>query len=177
MLPYIILAICAVIVVLVVIIALQPSEFQVSRSATMSASPQAVFEQVNDFHKWDAWSPWARIDPEMKQTFEGAPAGTGAEYSWNGNKKVGQGHMTILDSRPGEAVKIKLEFLKPMKATNTTLFTFKPEGDQTLVVWTMNGKNNFMGKIFCLFMNMDKMVGKDFEMGLAAMKTIAEAAS
>jgi len=136
-----------------------------------------VFAQVNDFHKWDAWSPWAKLDPNMKQNYEGAPAGTGAMYSWTGNDQVGQGRMTITDSKPSELVKIKLEFIKPWTATNATDFMFTPQGNQTSVKWTMDGDNTFMGKAFGLFMNMDKMVGGDFEKGLAQMKAVAEAAA
>jgi hypothetical protein len=116
------------------------------------------------------------MDPVCKNTFEGAAAGTGAIFIWAGNKKVGEGRMTITESRPSELIRIKLEFLKPFKATNTAEFTFKSQGNQTLVTWSMSGKNNFMGKAFGLFVNCDKMVGGDFEKGLAAMKSVAETA-
>ena len=174
------LIVIAVLVVLVVILAAimstRPSEFRVKRSATIAAPPGVVFAQVNDFHKWEAWSPWAKRDPSMKQTYEGAAAGTGAVYSWAGNKNVGEGRMTITDTRPNEWIAIQIEFLKPFAATNTAKFTFKPEGDRTEVTWSMHGKNNFMAKAFGLFMNMDKMIGGDFEAGLKEMKTISEAA-
>jgi len=176
MIKKILIGLAVVLVVLVVIIALQPSHYRVERSATMNAPAAVVFAQVNDFHKWNAWSPWAKIDPAMKQTFEGAPAGTGAVYAWAGNKDVGEGRMTITDSHPSDLIKIKLEFIKPFAATNATDFTFKPQGDQTAVTWTMSGDNNFIGKTFSLFMNMDKMIGGDFEKGLAQMKSVAEAA-
>jgi hypothetical protein len=176
MIKKILIGLAAIVVVLVVIIALQPSHYRVERSATMKASATVVFAQVNDFHKWNAWSPWAKIDPAMKQTFEGAPAGTGAVYAWTGNKDVGEGRMTITDSHPSDLIKIKLEFIKPFTATNATDFTFKPQDDQTAVTWTMSGDNNFIGKAFSLFMNMDKMVGADFEKGLAQMKAVTEAA-
>jgi len=133
----------------------------------MSAPPQAVFPQVNDLHNWEAWSPWAKIDPAMKTTFAGPAAGTGAIYTWVGNSKVGEGRMTITDSRLNERIQIKLEFFKPFKATHMAEFTFKPEGSQTSVTWTMSGKNNFMGKAFGLVMSCDKMIGSDFEKGLA----------
>ncbi len=157
-----------------VVVAMQPGHYRVERSATMNAPPVVVFNQVNDFHKWDAWSPWAKLDPNMKTTHEGAPSGTGAVYSWVGNSDVGEGKMTINDSKPGELVKIKLEFIKPFAASSDTVFTFKPQGNQTAVTWTMDGENNFVGKAMCLFMNMDKMVGGDFEKGLAQMKAVAE---
>ena len=160
-----------------VVVAMQPSHYRVERSATMNAPAQVVFNQVNDFHKWDAWSPWAKLDPNMKTSFEGAPAGTGAIYSWTGNSDVGEGRMTITDSKPADSIKIKLDFIKPFAATNATVFSFKPQGNQTAVTWTMDGDNNFIGKAFCLFMNMDKMVGADFEKGLGQMKAVAEKAA
>jgi hypothetical protein len=175
MLKKILLGLAVIIVVLVVIIALQPSHYTVERSATMNAPSGAVFAQVNDFHRWNAWSPWAKLDPAMKQTFEGAPVGTGAVYTWAGNKDVGEGRMTITESHPNDLVKIKLEFIKPFTATNATDFTFKPQGNQTNVTWTMSGDKNFIAKAFGIFMNMDKMVGGDFEKGLAQMKLIVEA--
>jgi hypothetical protein len=166
-----------ILVICVVVVAMQPAHYHVERSATMNAPALAVFNQVNDFHKWDAWSPWAKIDPNMKTNYEGAPAGNGAVYSWVGNSDVGEGRMTITDSKPGELIKIKLEFIKPFAATNATVFNFKPQGNQTAVTWTMDGDNNFVGKAMCLFMSMDKMVGGDFEKGLAQMKTVAEKAA
>jgi len=176
MLKKILIALAVIVIVFVAVVALQPSEFRVARTATISAPAPAVFAQVNDFHNWNAWSPWAKLDPAMKQTYEGAPAGTGAISTWTGNKDVGEGRMTITESRPSELVRIKLEFVKPFRATNTAEFTFKPEGDQTIVTWSMAGKNNIMAKAFGLFMNMDKMVGGDFEKGLARMKSVVEAA-
>ena len=156
------------------VVAMLPPHYHVERSATMNAPAVVVFNQVNDFHKWDAWSPWAKLDPNMKTSFEGAPSGNGAVYSWTGNSDVGEGRMTITESKPGELIKIKLEFVKPFAATNPTVFAFKPQGNQTAVTWTMDGDNNFVGKAFGLFMNVEKMVGNDFEKGLAQMKVIAE---
>jgi hypothetical protein len=163
MLKKIFIGIGVVIIVFLIVVATRPAEFRVTRSASISAPPAVVFAQVNDLHKWDAWSPWAKLDPAMKQTHEGAPAGPGAVYSWAGNSDVGEGRMTITESRPDELVRIKLEFLKPFAAVSTTEFMFKPEGNQTAVTWSMTGTNNFMAKAMCLFMNMDKMVGGDFE--------------
>ncbi|TMA78329.1 MAG: polyketide cyclase [Deltaproteobacteria bacterium] len=176
MLQIILIAFAVIVIVLVVIVALQPSDFRVARSATISAPPPAVFAQVNDFHKWEAWNPWGKIDPAMKQTYEGAPAGVGAIYTWVGNKNVGEGRMTLTESRPSDLIRIKLEFFKPFAGTNIAEFTFKPEGNQTAVTWSMAGKNNFMAKAIHLFMNMDKMIGGQFETGLAQMKLIVEAA-
>jgi hypothetical protein len=135
-----------------------------------------VYEQVNDFHKWESWSPWEHLDPTMKRSFAGAENGTGAEYSWVGNGKVGEGRMTIVESDPGSKVDIKLEFLKPFSSTNQALFAFSPEGEGTKVTWSMNGPMNFMSKVMCVFQDMDKMIGPDFEKGLASLKTVAEAA-
>lgn len=175
MLP-IILAIAFIAIIFIIVVAGRPDEFCVSRSAKMSAPPEKIFPHVNDLHKWEAWSPWARLDPNAKKSFEGAAAGVGAAMSWDGNKKVGAGKMTITETRPGDLIRIKLEFLKPFKATNTAEFTFKPEGGQTAVTWSMSGQNNFFFKAFGLFMDCDNMVGKDFEKGLAAMKSVAESA-
>ena len=177
MLIKILIALTVIVVVFVVIVALQPSEFRVVRNATISAPAPALFAQVNDFHKWEAWNPWGKLDPTMKQTYEGAPAGTGAIYTWSGNNEVGEGRMTITESRPSDLIRIKLEFFKPFAATNTAEFTFKPEGNQTAVTWSMTGNNNFMAKAVHLFMNMDKMVGGQFEKGLAQMGSVVEAAA
>lgn len=117
----------ALIAALAVSVAMQPSEFRITRSLTISAAPSNVFAHVNDFHRWDAWSPWAKIDPAMKQTFEGAQSGTGDVYAWIGNNEVGEGRMTITESRPNEPIRIKLEFLKPIAAINTAEFTFTPD--------------------------------------------------
>ena len=177
MLKKILIALAVIIVVLVVIVALQPSDFRVTRSTTISAPPPAVFTQVNDFHKWQAWNPWGKIDPAMKQTYEGATAGTGAIYTWSGNNEVGEGRMTITDSRPNELIRIKLEFRKPFAATNTAEFAFRPDGDRTAVTWSMFGHNNFMSRAVFLFVDMDKALGGEFEKGLAAMKAAAEASA
>lgn len=142
MLKIILIAVPVIVIVLVVIVTLQPSDFRVARSAVISAPPPAVFAQVNDFHKWEAWNPWGKIDPAMKQTYESAPAGVGAIYTWVGNKEVGEGCMTIIESRPSDLVRIQLEFLKPFAATNMAEFTFKPEGNQTAVTWSMSGQKN-----------------------------------
>jgi hypothetical protein len=175
MLIKILIAVAVIVVVFIVVVAMQPSVFRVARSATMSAPAPAVFAQVNDFHKWEAWNPWGKIDPAMKQTYEGAPAGPGAIYTWVGNKNVGEGRMTLTESRPSDLIRIKLEFFKPFAGTSIAEFTFKPVGNQTAVTWSMTGKNNFMAKAIHLFMNMDKMIGGQFETGLKQMKSIVEA--
>ena len=161
-----------------VIVAMQPADFRIERSATMRAPAQAPYAQVNDFHHWGAWSPWEKIDPALKRQYEGPRAGTGAVYAWQGNKDVGEGRMTITESKPGELVRIRLEFFKPFAATNTAEFSFKPSAEganeATAVTWTMTGQNNFMSKAICLFVDMDKMVGGMFEQGLTQMKTVVE---
>ena len=176
MLIKILIAIAVILVVFLIIVATRPADFRITRSATIGAPPPVVFAQVNDFHKWEAWNPWGKIDPAMKQTYEGPSAGKGAGYTWVGNKEVGEGRMTITESRPSDLILIKLEFFKPFAGVNTTEFTFKPEGNQTTVTWTMTGKHNFMAKTLCMFMNMDEMIGGQFEKGLAAMKSIVETA-
>jgi hypothetical protein len=148
----------------------------VKRSATMAATAETVFAQINDFHKWDAWSPWLKIDPSAKTSFEGPSSGEGAIFRWSGNADVGEGSMTIVESRPNERVRINLHFVKPFEDTAPTEFILKPDGNQTTVTWTMDGKNNFLAKIFCLFMSMDQMIGSKYEEGLANMKTIVETA-
>lgn len=171
------LVLLGIIVLFVAVIVTRPAEYRVERSASMSAPPAVVFDFVNDFHKWETWSPWEKLDASMKKTFDGPPAGVGAVYAWTGNDKVGEGRMTITESRPSESVVIKLEFIKPFAATCITTFNFSPQSAGTKVTWTMEGTNNFVAKAFSLFMNMDNMVGKDFEKGLAQLRTQAEAAA
>jgi hypothetical protein len=173
-LVYILIGIAALIAIFCVIVAMQPAEFRITRSATMAAPASAVFAQVNDFHNWIAWSPWEKLDPALQRTYQGEPAGTGAVYSWTGNKQVGEGRMTITESRPNEFIRLKLEFLKPFVATNTTEFTFQPQGHQTLMTWDMTGRNNCVFKAFALLFNMQKMIGKQFEEGLGNLKQVVE---
>lgn len=170
------------IVVLVVVVGLalfinsRPSTYSVSRSATIAAPADSVFAQLNDFHRWNDWSPWAKLDPQMKTDYSGSEAGTGAAYHWVGDKKVGEGRMTITESQPPARVVIRLEFIKPFADVCTTTFTVEPEGDASKVTWTMAGASNFISKAMCLFTSMDKMIGPDFERGLGQLKTLAEAA-
>ena len=170
----ILIGVALVVAVVIIVVASRPSDFRVTRTGRMMAPAGIVFENVNDLHKWEAWSPWAKMDPACKNTFAGAATGTGAIFSWAGNKKVGEGRMTIQESRPAELIRIKLEFFKPFKATNTAEFNFQPEGNQTFVTWSMFGKNNFMGKAFHLFVDCDKMIGKDFEKGLASLNSVTQ---
>jgi hypothetical protein len=170
----ILLTVAGLVIVFAIVVALQPSEFRVTRQLVMTGSPAAVFSQVNDLHRWPAWSPWEKLDPAMKRRFDGASSGVGASYRWEGNNEVGSGRMTITESRPNEVVQLKLEFYKPMAGESMTEFTFKPQGRDTTVTWEMTGKNNFIGKAVCLFVNMDKTIGGQFEQGLTALKTLVE---
>ncbi|HVR87618.1 MAG TPA: SRPBCC family protein [Planctomycetota bacterium] len=160
--------------IFLVVVAVQPSEFTVTRSATIGAPASAVFPYVNDLHQWDRWSPWEKVDPAMKRTYEGPGSGVNASYSWVGNKEVGEGRMTITESKPNEMIRMRLEFFKPMEGTNDVTFSFRQEGAQTGVTWAMSGKKNFISKAVCMFMNMDQMVGGMFDKGLSDMKALAE---
>lgn len=168
------IAIVVVVTSLVIAASTQPDDFRYSRSLTMNAPAAVVFEQVNNLKKSEQWSPWAKLDPNMKVTYEGPEAGTGAKYSWAGNAQVGEGRMTIVESKPNELVKTQLDFIKPFQGTNMAEFALKPEGSQTTVTWSMYGKNNFIGKCMGLFMNCEKMIGDEFDKGLASMKAIVE---
>lgn len=171
------LVLLGVVVVFVAFVALQPSEFKVARSAEIAASPETVFAHVNDLHRWEAWSPWAKLDPKAKWTYEGPPAGVGAIVAWSGDHNIGEGRMTITESRPSERIKFKLDFVKPFASTCSVDFTFKPEWERTVVTWSMEGKNNFIAKAMSLFMDCEKMVGGQFEKGLGDLKSLAEGAA
>lgn len=167
----------ALILVIVVILGLalaQPDSFKVQRSATIKAPPAKVMGYLNDFHQWAAWSPWEKLDPNMQRTFEGAASGKGAIYSWNGNDQVGQGRMEIIDNNVPSQLDIKLDFIKPFASSNRAEFTLQPQGDSTVVTWTMTGPSQFVTKVMGVFFSMDKMIGKDFEKGLAQLKEISE---
>jgi uncharacterized protein YndB with AHSA1/START domain len=172
------LAIVAVIVVVLVIVltmaASKPDTFRVERTATVKAGPENVFSFVNDFHNWAGWSPFEKLDPNMQKTFSGAASGKGAVYEWKGNNKAGAGRMEILESTAPSKIVIKLDFLKPFEGHNTSEFTMSPRGNTTEVSWAVYGPSPFMMKIMHVFMNMDQMMGKDFEAGLASLKTLAE---
>ena len=169
----IVVGLVVVIGVFLVIVSRQPTAFRITRSAALAAPAPALFAQVNDFHKWEAWSPWAKMDPNAKNTIEGPASGVGAKFSWDGNRNVGAGRMTIIESHPTDLIRLKLEFLKPFKAINDTEFTFKPEGKKTIVTWTMAGDNNFVGKAMGVFINCDKMIGGQFEQGLKNLEAAA----
>jgi hypothetical protein len=171
----VLIGVVALIALLCLVIAVQPSTFTVERSATMAAPADLVFGYINDFERWQAWSPWEKLDPNMKRDLTGAEAGVGAIYHWSSaSDDVGEGRMTITESTPPSKVGIKLEFLKPWEATNTVTFTVDAKEETSTVRWTMNGNHNFMSKAMDLFMGMDSMVGPDFERGLANLKGIVE---
>jgi hypothetical protein len=158
-----------------VYVALQPSDYRVARSMTIAAPAPTVFSEVNNFHRWEAWSPWAKLDPAAKASFEGPDAGPGATFKWAGNAQVGEGSMTVIESRPSDLIRIKLDFVKPMAGTAVSEFTFKPRGDQTEVTWAMMGQNNFLSRAICMFMNQDRVIGGYFEKGLANLKSVVSA--
>ncbi|HLX94638.1 MAG TPA: SRPBCC family protein [Verrucomicrobiae bacterium] len=171
----ILISLAVIIGLLLTIVAMRPSDFRVTRSIVIAAPVEVAFAQVNHLRQWEAWNPWGKLDPHMRLTYAGPPAGAGASYAWAGNGKVGEGRNTIIESKPAELVRFRLEFFKPMKAVNAAEFTFTNEGAETTVTWTMTGKNNFVGKLFGLIIGCDKMVGGQFEKGLADMKSVAEA--
>src|SRR5215470_708764 len=174
MLVKILVASALVVAVALVVVAWQPSTFRVARTTTISAPPEQVFAEVNDLHKWEAWSPWLKADPAAKTTYEGAPAGTGAAFRWSGNKDVGEGRMTITESRPNDLVRLRLDFMRPFAGTSIAEFRFVPDGNRTVVTWSMTGDKNFLAKAIHLVLDMDKMVGGKFDEGLAQMKAVAE---
>ncbi len=166
--------IAVIILAILALAAMRPNEFSLQRSAEYHASPDRIFTELNDFKNWTHWSPWEGMDPNLQRSYSGARSGKGAKYAWVGNKKVGEGNMEITSSTPGTAIQLDLNFLKPFKASNVTQFTIVPAGQTTKLIWEMRGPTPFMMKIMGLFMNFDKMVGKDFERGLANLKSVVE---
>jgi hypothetical protein len=173
MIKKILIGIAAVVVVFLIVAATRPANFRVERSATIAASPATLFEQVNDHHKFLVWNPFMKLDPNVKVTYSGPESGVGAVCSWDGNSDIGAGSCTIIESKPGELVRSRMDWKRPMEGIATVDFTFKPEGDKTLVTWTMYGTNGFMGKVVSIFINCDKMVGPQFEKGLADLGKVA----
>ena len=154
--------------------ATRPDTFRVERATVIKAPPAKVFALIDDFHQWAGWSPWEKLDPAMKRTHSGAANGKGAVYAWEGNSDVGAGRMEILETTAPSRVLIRLDFMKPFEATNTAEYTIQPEGDATRVTWAMYGPAPFLSKLMQVFVSMDKMIGKDFEQGLANLKALAE---
>lgn len=174
MLRNILIAVVVVIAGILVYAATRPDSFSVQRTTTVHAPPDKVFALINDFHRWGEWSPWEKLDPDMKRTFGGAATGVGSNYEWTGNSKVGAGRMEILKAAPASQVEIKLDFIKPFEGHNIAEFTLTPQGENTQVVWVMHGPAPYISKLMGVFVSMDTMIGKDFETGLANMKAAAE---
>lgn len=173
----ILLGLLVAIVVFLGYAATRPDTFHVERSAAIAASPAAIYAHVVDFQRWPAWSPWEKLDPAMRREFGGSQGGLGATYAWEGNSKVGKGKMTLMDAEPPSKLAVRLDFVEPFASTATVTFALAPEGAGTRVTWTMDGDQNFFAKVMCIFMDMDKMVGGDFEKGLASLKQVSEAAA
>src|SRR6202158_3967639 len=152
----------------------KPDSFSVQRTANIKAPPEKIFPLIIDLHSWSSWAHWEKLDPTMKRTHSGAASGVGAVYEWEGNAKVGTGRMEIVDATPPSKVAIKLDFLKPIEGHNIAEFTLEPQGDSTNVTWSMHGPAPFISKVIQVFVSMDSMVGKEFETGLANLKSIAE---
>lgn len=152
----------------------KPDTFAVQRSATIKAPPEKIFAVLNDFRRWPDWSPWEKLDPQMKRTLGGAERGRGATYAWQGNSQAGAGRMEIIDSVPAQKVGIQLDFIEPFEGHNVTTFTLAPQGDATQVNWRMAGPTPFVSKLMQVFVDMDTLIGKDFEAGLANLKALAE---
>ena len=170
----ILIVVVVLIAAILVYAATMPDDFRVQRATSIKASPEKIFALINDLHRWDSWSPWEKMDPAMQRTFSGATAGKGAVYAWQGNSKVGEGRMEIADTSPPSRVMIKLDFIKPIEGHNTAEFTLDPKGDSTNVTWSMYGPSAYIAKVIGVFASMDKMIGKEFETGLANMKAVAE---
>lgn len=169
-----ILIVLGLMAALLMVAALRPNVFSVSRAITIAAKPEQVFVHINELKRWEAWSPWARMDPQMQKEYSGPAAGVGAAQAWNGNRKVGAGRMEILDSQPPSRIAIQLEFLRPFKARNLATFELSGQDGATRVTWQLSGPANFITRLMGIFFSMDKMIGKDFEAGLAALKAVAE---
>lgn len=162
------------VIAILALAASKPDDFRVERSTTINATPQKIASYISDFHQWDKWSPYEKLDPTMTRTFSGDASGAGAVYEWNGNDKAGQGKMEILAATP-EKIEIKLDFIKPFAASNTAEFLLQPQADGTRVTWAMSGKSPLFCKVMDLLFNMDKMCGADFETGLTNLKVASEA--
>jgi Polyketide cyclase / dehydrase and lipid transport len=154
--------------------AFKPGHFRVQRAIAINASPDKIFPLINDFHNWPSWSPWEKLDPNMKRTLTGPPSGTGAAYEWDGNNKAGKGRMEITESVPSSKLGIKLDFIRPMEGSDQVEFTLRPNGNSTDVTWEMSGPLTYPGRVMTIFVSMDSLIGKDFDTGLANLKTVAE---
>ena len=174
MLATILMILVVIIAAVLVLAATRPNDFVVSRSASIEAPAEAIFPLIDDFKHWPSWSPFEKLDPNMKRTLSGAGNGKGAAYAWEGNGKAGKGRMEITNAVPSSLVSLKLDFEKPFRANNTVDFTLAPAGEGTTVTWAMRGARPFIAKLMGLFIDFDRLIGKDFEEGLANLKRIAE---
>jgi uncharacterized protein YndB with AHSA1/START domain len=154
--------------------AMAGDRYTVERSVTIEAPPERVYAQIADFHRWTSWSPWEELDPGMERSYSGAEAGLGAVYAWSGNRKAGQGRMVITDVDAPSRVHIDLSFEKPWRSRNDTVFAIEPTVTGSRVTWSMTGDKTLMTKVMGLFTSLDKMVGPDFERGLARLKQTTE---
>jgi hypothetical protein len=177
MIALIIILVVAALVTFLLVVVSKPNNFRMQRSLTINAPADVIYAHIDDFHKWQAWSPWEQLDPDLKRTYSGAPSGIGAVYDWQGNGKAGQGRMTIREATPAHRLLINLDFIKPFPATNSAEFLLQPSGDATVVTWAMFGPSPFMSKLMGSLMNMDDLIGKDFERGLSTLKTLSEKAA
>ena len=168
------LILLVVIIGLLVVVSRKPDTIHYERSRVMKAPPAVIHTFLENFHNWGQWSPWEKIDPAMKRTYEGSESGVGAMYSWSGDKNIGSGKMTILENKPGELIVIKLEFFTPMAATNEARFVLIPAEGGTRVTWIMDGPNAFMGKVMSVFMDFETMIGSAFEQGLADLDNVSQ---
>ena len=174
MLTTILIILVVIIAAVLIYAATRPDDFVTARTASIKAAPEAIFPLINDFKRWPEWSPYEKLDPEMKRTLSGGESGKGAAYAWEGNARAGKGRMEIVNSVPSSLVSLKLDFEKPFRANNSVDFTLKPASDTTSVTWAMRGSRPFIAKLMGLFMNFDTLIGKDFETGLANLKRATE---
>jgi len=174
MLKRLLFGLVALVAAFLVVVWMQPDDYRLTRSTTIMAPAAEIFARVNDLRQWEDWSPWAKLDLNAKVSFEGPPAGPGAMFHWSGNDKIGAGTMTITESKPNERVATRTDFVKPFEGTSSADFVFSQTGERTNVIWTTAGTHSFISKAICLVMSMERMLGPDFEKGLAQLKQVAE---
>jgi len=174
MLKTLAIGVAALIAAVLLFASTRPDSIRVQRETSIKAPPEKIFPFIADFHRWVAWSPYEKKDPALKRTYGGAAQGQGAVYAWEGNHEIGQGRMEITKVSSPSKIAIQLDFVKPFEARNVVEFTLQPQGDATHVTWVMQGESAYVAKLMGLFFDMDKMIGQDFEAGLASLKTVAE---
>jgi uncharacterized protein YndB with AHSA1/START domain len=174
MIKYIAIVILILVCAVLLYAAAMPETFRIERTTSIKAAAEKIYPYMSDFRKGDLWSPYEKKDPTMKRTYSGAESGKGSIYEFDGNRNVGKGRLEIIDVVPPTKVVLTLDMIEPMRGHNIIEYTLQPNGDNTNVTWTMHGRNNYLGKLICTFISMDKMVGKDFEAGLANLKTLME---